>query len=117
VTVIRPRDGLDFAAAPALREQLIDVLHRGTDLLVLDLSQVPVCDAAGVAVLIGTQRRAGLLGVTMRLVAPSLAVEKVLRATGLEYSFAVFPDLAAALAPAGHEDAGPAPALAAASSF
>jgi anti-anti-sigma factor len=114
VAVIRPRDGLDFAAARALREELIDVLQRGANPLVLDLSQVPVCDAAGLAVLIGTQRRAGLLGVTMRLVAPSPAVEKALRATGLEHSFAIFPDLAAALAPVRHE-AGPA--LAAASSF
>jgi anti-anti-sigma factor len=115
VTVIRPRDGLDFAAAPALRERLIDALHRGTNPLVLDLSQVPVCDAAGLAVLIGTQRRARLLGVTMRLVAPSPSVQKALRATGLEHSFAIFTDLAAALAPARHEAAGPA--LAAASSF
>jgi anti-anti-sigma factor len=117
VTVIRPRDGLDFAAAPALRELLIDVLHRGTDPLVLDLSQVAVCDAAGLAVLIGTQRRAGLRGVTMRLVAPSRVVTTVLRATGLEHSFAIFPDLPAALAPAEHEAVGQAPALAAASSF
>ena len=70
-TVIRLNGGLDLAAAPELREQLIDVLHRGTELLILDLSQVQSCDAAGLAVLIGTQRRARQLGLSVRLAGPA----------------------------------------------
>jgi anti-anti-sigma factor len=89
-TVVRLSGGLDLAAAPALREQLIDVLHRGTGLLILDLSRVLSCDTAGLAVLIGTQRRAKLLGIKMRLLAPSLPVTKVLRSTGLERNFSIF---------------------------
>jgi anti-anti-sigma factor len=88
-TVVKLSGGLDFAAASALREQLIDVLHRGTDLLILDLSQVLSCDTAGLAVLIGTQRRATLLGAKMRLLAPSSPVTKVLRSTGLDRSFTI----------------------------
>lgn len=88
-TVVRLSGGLDLAAAPKLREQLIDVLHRGTDLLILDLSRILTCDAAGLAVLIGTQRRAKLLGTEMRLLAPSLPVTKVLRSTGLYRSFTI----------------------------
>ena len=75
--------GLDIAAAPALRERLIGMLYPGTRLLILDLSRVPSCDPAGLAVLIGTQRRARLLGIVVRLVAPSLPVAKLLRLTGL----------------------------------
>ena len=97
-TVVSLRDSLDFAGAPALREQLIDVLRHPMNLLVLDLSRVPAGDAAGLAVLIGTQRRAGLLGVDMCLVAPSLPVGEALRSTGLDRVFAIYPDLAAALA-------------------
>src|ERR1700744_5117800 len=82
-TVVQLSGGLDFAAAPAVREQLIDVLHRGTGLLILDLSRVLSCDTAGLAVLIGTQRRARLLGAKMRLLAPSPPVTKALRSTGL----------------------------------
>ena len=89
-TVVQVSGGLDFAAAPALREQLIDVLHRGTHLLILDLSQVLSCDTAGVAVLIGTQRRAGLLGTKMRLFAPSPPVTKALRSTGLYRNFSIY---------------------------
>ena len=88
-TVVQLSGGLDFAAAPAVREQLIDVLHRGTGLLILDLSRVLSCDTAGLAVLIGTQRRARLLGAKMRLLAPSPAVAKSLRSTGLDRSFSI----------------------------
>jgi anti-sigma B factor antagonist len=90
-TVIQLNGGLDLAAAPELREQLIDVLHRGTELLILDLSHVQSCDAAGLAVLIGTQRRAKLLGTKMRLLAPSIPVTQVLRSTGLDRSFTIHP--------------------------
>ena len=88
-TVVKLSGALDFAAAPALREQLIVELHRGTGLLVLDLSRVLSCDTAGLAVLIGTQRRARLLGTTMRLLAPSLPVTKALRSTGLDRTFSI----------------------------
>ena len=103
--IVTLRDDLDLATAPALRERLIDVLHHGTDLLILDLSHVPSCDAAGLAVLIGTQRRARLLGITMRLVAPSLPVSTALDSTGLKRHFTICPDLSCALAPQGHEPA------------
>jgi anti-anti-sigma factor len=108
-TVISLRGGLDFAAAPALRIHLIDVLRRSTDLLILDLSQVTSCDAAGLAVLIGIQRRAGLLGIAVCLVAPSFPVSKALGATGLKRNFTICSDLPSAPAPERHEPAGPTP--------
>ena len=40
-TIVRLCGALDIECAPALRERLIDVLHRGPGLLVLDLSRVP----------------------------------------------------------------------------
>jgi anti-anti-sigma factor len=110
-TIIRLQSQLDFAAAPALRERLIKVLHRGSDLLVLDLADVRSCDASGLAVLIGTQRRARLLGIVMRLVAPSPSVAKVLRSTGLDRSFTIYPDLSGALVSERRASARPAPGL------
>lgn len=107
-TIVRLSGALDLAAAPALREHLIEVLHRGADQLVLDLSHVLSCDAAGLAVLIGTQRRARLLGIAVFLADPSLAVMKVLRSTGLYRSFTIYPDISGALAPEHHEPATPA---------
>ena len=108
-TVVRLRDALDVAAAPALRERLIGLLHPGVLLLVLDLSRVPSCDSAGLAVLIGAQRRARLLGIVMRLAAPSLPVAKLLRLTGLDRSLTICPDLSSALAVDRHEPAAAVP--------
>jgi anti-sigma B factor antagonist len=87
--IVKLGGGLDLAAAPGLREQLTDMLHRGADPLILDLSQVMSCDTAGLGVLIATQRRARLLGSTMCLHAPSIAVTRVLRLTGLDRTFSI----------------------------
>jgi anti-sigma B factor antagonist len=62
-TIVRLSGALDVAAAPALRERLIGMLHPGMRLLVIDLSRVLSCDPARLAVLIGTQRRARPLGI------------------------------------------------------
>jgi anti-anti-sigma factor len=97
-SIVRLSGSLDFAAAKELRERLIDVLHRGASPLIIDLSRVPSGDAAGLAVLIGTQRRARLLGSEMLLAAPSLSVAELLRSTGLHRHFTVYPDIPAALA-------------------
>jgi anti-anti-sigma factor len=110
-SIVRLGGVLDFAAAPALRERLIGMLHPGTRLLVLDLSRVPSCDPAGLAVLIGVQRRARQLGIVLRLVAPSLPVAQLLRLTGLDRSLTICPDMRGALAGEQREpvDAAPAP--------
>jgi anti-anti-sigma factor len=108
-TIVRLRGALDVAAAPALRERLIGILHPGMSLLVLDLSRVPSCDPGGLAVLIGTQRRARLLGIVVRLAAPSLPVAKLLLLTGLDRSFTICPDLRCALAVQRHEPAKASP--------
>ena len=88
-SIVRPDGALDVAAAPALRERLISLLHSGTRLLVLDLSRVSSCDSAGLAVLVGAQRRARVLGIVMRLAAPSVPVAKLLRLTGLDRSITI----------------------------
>ena len=104
-TIVRLLSALDFAVAPALRERLTGMLHPGTQLLILDLSRVSSCDPAGLAVLVGAQRRARPLGIVVRLVAPSLPVSKRLRLTGLDRKLTICPDLAAALAWERHEPA------------
>jgi anti-anti-sigma factor len=96
--ILRLRDALDIEGAPRLRERLIGVLRRGPGLLILDLSGVPSCDVVGLAVLIGTQRRARQLGIEVRLAAPSLPVAKVLCSTGLDRSFTICRDPSGALA-------------------
>jgi anti-sigma B factor antagonist len=99
---------LDAAAAQALRERLIGSLHPGLRLLVPDLSRVSSCDSAGLAVLIGAERRARVLGIAMRLAAPSIPVVKLLHRTGPDRSVTICPGLRSALAADG-EPACPSP--------
>ena len=83
-TVARLEGDFDIASTPALRERLLSVLGPGVRLLIIDLSGVPFCDVSGLAVLIGTQRRARGLGITVRLASPRPQMAKLLRVTGLE---------------------------------
>jgi anti-anti-sigma factor len=97
-TIARLCGELDIATAPTLRERLAALLRPNMRLLVFDLSEIWFCDAAGLAVLIGAQRRATLLGTPLRLAAPRRQIAKVLHTTGLDRSLAIYPTLAAALA-------------------
>jgi anti-anti-sigma factor len=90
-TIVKLSGHLDIATTPALRERLNTLLHPGMGLLIVDLSEVSFCDAAGLAVLIGTQRRATPLGITMRLAAPRPQITNLLRLTGLDRALACLP--------------------------
>ncbi|MEV3924895.1 STAS domain-containing protein [Actinomadura coerulea] len=84
VAILALRGDLDMASAPALGEHLLAALPPGPRLLILDLSEVSFCDAAGLTMLIGVQRRAAGLGITLHLSAPRPQVAKLLRITGLD---------------------------------
>lgn len=89
---------LDVACTAVLRERLAGLLRpRGSE-LVIDLSKVSFCDSSGLAVLVGTGRRARALGGALRLAAPAPAVASALRLSGLLRQFDVFPTVVAATA-------------------
>jgi anti-anti-sigma factor len=98
ITIAELSGELDIACAPALREQLLGLLRPGASRLVIDLSKVSYCDARGLAVLIGTGRRARLLGGFLRLAAVSPQVGQMLHITGLRQHLGVFPTVQAATA-------------------
>jgi anti-anti-sigma factor len=87
---------LGIASAPALREQLLSLL-RAASHLIIDLSAVEDADASGLAVLVGSGRRARLLGGSLRLAAPSPEVARVLSATRMSQHLDIFPTVRAAI--------------------
>ncbi|MCW2898596.1 MAG: Anti-anti-sigma regulatory factor (antagonist of anti-sigma factor)-like protein [Streptosporangiaceae bacterium] len=97
-TIVRLHGDIDIATAPALREDLLDALGSCTDLLVVDLSGVFFCDAAGLGVLIGTLHRATPRHIDLHLAAPSPQMARLLHITGLDRSFKIHSTLAEALA-------------------
>ena len=90
------RGELGIASAPVLREQLLSLFRAATQ-LIIDLSAVERADASGLAVLMGSERRARLLGGSLRLAAPSPEVARILSATGMNQHLDIFPTVQAAI--------------------
>lgn len=88
-TTVRLSGEIDVFTSPALRTCLLNTLESSTDVLVLDLSGVSFCDAAGLAVMVGIQRRARPLGITLALAAPRPPMSRLLHITGLDRSLPV----------------------------
>ena len=87
---------LGIASAAVLRGQLFSLL-RAASHLIIDLSAVEHADASGLAVLVGSGRRARLLGGSLRLAAPSPKVARGLSATGMNQHLDIFPTIRAAI--------------------
>jgi anti-anti-sigma factor len=103
-TVIAVRGEIDIATTATVRDRILTIVKDTTTPLIIDLSGVSFCDASGLAMLVGTKRRAGSRGVTVALVAPCPIVGKLLRITGLDRAFAIHPTLASAQAGSAHPD-------------
>ncbi|MEV1171427.1 STAS domain-containing protein [Nonomuraea sp. NPDC049784] len=89
-TIVHLRGELDLGTREAVRERVLRALHRSTGLLILDLSGVSFCDAAGLGVLIGVQHQARTLNIALGLAAPRPHLARVLRLTGLDRSFPMY---------------------------
>src|SRR5260370_6707743 len=70
---------------------------RAASHLIIDLSAVDHADASGLAALVGSGRRARLLGGSLRLAAPSPEAARVLSATGMNRHLGIFPTIRAAI--------------------
>ncbi|MEU7814891.1 STAS domain-containing protein [Pseudonocardia sp. NPDC049154] len=86
---------LTFGTASSLEEHVREVAEdAGPDLptdLVIDVACLDFCDSAGLAALIGLQRRAARRGGTVTLTGPSGTLRRVLRVTGAEILFTLRP--------------------------
>ncbi|MFE3451320.1 STAS domain-containing protein [Nonomuraea sp. NPDC059194] len=85
-TTVHLSGEIDIFTSKALRLKLLGALRHSTSLLVLDLSQVSFCDATGLAVMVGIQRRARAQGITLALTAPRPYMSRLLHITGLDRS-------------------------------
>ncbi|GII31314.1 STAS domain-containing protein [Planotetraspora mira] len=89
-TIVELDGEIDISTSPALRERLLRTMRRSTSLLICDLSRVSFCDSSGMAVLVGIQRRARAMGITMGLAAPRPPEAELLRLTGLDRGFTLY---------------------------
>ena len=88
IAIVAPRDRVDAFNAPELRGRLDDLLAGGVTRFVLDLSDVPFLDSAGMAVLVSLLKRARTAGGEVKLVMPkSDAAQRILRLTRFDKVF------------------------------
>lgn len=99
VRVVQAAGEIDLLTAPELAAQLTAALAGPTPLIVVvDLQQVDFLAAAGLGVLVATDWQARQQHTTLRIVATTHPVRRVLRVTGLDQTLAIYPALDLALA-------------------
>jgi anti-anti-sigma factor len=94
--VLAVRGELDAETTAGLRDQIAVILDVATAPLIIDLSGVSFCDASGLVMLVGAQRRARLRGLPVAISGPRRNVRELLRTSGLGHVFAMYPTLTAA---------------------
>jgi anti-sigma B factor antagonist len=91
--VFKLRGSLDLATAPTVRAALGEATEKGSQHLIVDLTQLEFLDSTGLGVLIGAHRRAVERGESFRLVVGEGAIARLLNITGLIAVFAVYQSL------------------------
>ncbi|OPC80782.1 hypothetical protein B4N89_07275 [Embleya scabrispora] len=98
---------IDMDSGPILDDALSRQVSAEPSRLLLDLSSVAFIDSFGLRILVRAERRAREAGGSLRLIAPTRAVERVLRLTGFTLMVAVHETVREALdaeeAPVGRE--------------
>ena len=92
---------IDVYTAPALREKLTELVDSGATRIVVDMGQVGFCDSTGLGALVAALNYARDRDVALSLAATQERVLKVLRITGLDQLFTVYPSSDAATAAVG----------------
>lgn len=98
VPVLSVTGEIDVYAAPALREQLVDLAAGEPDLVVVDLEKVSFLDSTGLGVLVSALKRLRSSGGDLALVARESPVLRVMAITGLTETFRISDTVAEAVA-------------------
>jgi anti-anti-sigma factor len=96
-TILTISGELDIATTAALRARIAAVLDETVLPVIIDLSRVSFCDASGLTMLLDVRRRTGAQGRAITLSGPRPNVRKLLRITGLDRAFRIYPALAQAM--------------------
>lgn len=98
IAVVSAAGDVDVTTAPRLRDALDRVLTAGQSWLVVDLRAVPFMDSTGLGVLVGRLKVVRARRGSMRIVATSSRMLRVLAITGLDTVFPLHASVAEALA-------------------
>ena len=89
--IVRIDGEIEFATAPRLRSELLDLAQDGATPVILDLSNVPFLDSAGISLLIQAKKRLDAAGSDLVLRAPQPNIRRVLEISGVTELFRIEP--------------------------
>jgi len=89
---------IGHANAPQVGEQLLSVINRGADALIVDMTATISCDYTGADALLRARQRAVASGTEMRLAVTDRIVRRALSLSGLDRLISSYPSLEAAIA-------------------
>jgi anti-anti-sigma factor len=87
---------IDVSNAGSIREELLSVINRGAEALIVDMTATISCDQAGAKAVARAYQRAVVSGTELRLAVTSEAVLQMLGVTGVGHMVPVYPSVAAA---------------------
>lgn len=96
--VVSLPEHIDVSNAGRIREELLAILNRGAQALIVDMTATMSCDEAGAAAVVRAYRRASTSGTELRLVVTSGIVRRVLSISGVDRLVPMYPTLQASLA-------------------
>ncbi|GLH94990.1 STAS domain-containing protein [Phytohabitans aurantiacus] len=99
VVVVAVGGELDMATAPQLQDQITDLLDKGRNRLVFDLSELSFCDSTGLSVFVRAKNSCDEAGGEVRIAAPQRGVLRILEVSGLVEVLNTYPTVAEAAAP------------------
>jgi len=84
VSVVLVDGYLDFDAAPALKESIVNQLDEGTRHLIVDLTQTEFIDSTAIGVLVGGLKRVQESGGTLAVVCTNANIRDIFALVGLD---------------------------------
>ncbi|WP_438293150.1 STAS domain-containing protein [Streptomyces sp. HUAS TT7] len=94
--VARVSGDIDADTDPVLRPRFKQLIMQGRRFIVLDLSHVSSCDAAGLALLMRTWRQADTVGAVLALACVPERLWRIFQRTGAEQVLRVYDTIAEA---------------------
>ena len=86
------------ANAGQVSEELLSVINRGADALIVDMTGTISCDYTGAAALLRARQRTLSSGTELRLAVTDRIVRRTLSLSGLDHMISIYPSLEAAIA-------------------
>src|SRR5512146_765946 len=97
-TMVTLPEHVDATNAGQLREQLLELVNRGAEVLIVDMTATASCDYGGAEALSRAYHRAAVNGTQLRVATASPQVRRILSTQGLDRLVSIYPSLEAARA-------------------